>query len=126
MSDGIVHADDTDEDFDDSSASSVSTIQPTITRRSTAHTTGTSARSRKGTITKSMSNLRTEKPKPPKKEMAKTLAPSKCIILRTKDSGLERTFLNLTCPSQDLACEWFDGLLLLCKMEAKTDRKSVV
>lgn len=119
-SDDVVHADDTDEDSS-SSSSSASTIQPTLTRRSTAHTTGTAARSRKGTITKSMSNLRIDRSKPRKKEKAEASAPPKCIIIRTRDSGIERTFLNLTCPTQDLACEWFDGLLLLCKMDAKTE-----
>lgn len=120
-SDDVEHAVDMDEDSDASSASSASTIQPTLTRRSTAHTTGTAARSRKGTITKSMSNLRIDRSKPRKKEKAKTLVPPKCIIVRTRDSSTERTFLSLTCPTQDLACEWFDGLLLLCKMEAKTE-----
>ena len=125
-SDDVVHTGDTDENSDSSSASSASTIQPTLTRRSTAHTPGTAARSRKGTITKSMSNLRIERSNPRKKGKAKTLASPKCIIVRTRDSSIERTFLNLTCPTQDLACEWFDGLLLLCKMEAKTEETTTL
>ena len=123
----IAKGDDHEESDTDgsSSAESTSTIQPTRTRGSTMTKVSTKLsshdlRTKPSKLSAPAKSVKSTRPAPKPTQEDKRIT-IRSLVSNGDDSQIERVLLTLTCPTQELACEWLDGLLMLLGMEPKTE-----